>query len=475
MIELSRCAAYWLAGLGMLSLASGCNDRAHASAEPLSAGAATVFDTTRDAFSLPVPGLDAAQRAQFFVGNSFFNQNWVSAPASASERDGLGPLFNARSCSGCHFKDGRGRPPEVGEEFTSLLLRLSVPGRDEHGAALPHPAYGDQLQGMGLPGVPAEGVARVHYSSRAGRFDDGESYELLVPSYSIEQLAYGRVELALGSGHVQPAGTLQLSPRVAPAMIGVGLLEAVPESTLQALSDPLDRDHDGISGRLNRVWDVQRAGTAIGRFGWKAEQPSLRQQIAAAFSGDMGLSTSLFPAPSHTVAQGAAQALPSGGDPEVSDRTLESVTEYARTLAVPARRSADPAQIARGERLFEQAGCASCHVQTLETAELPGVPSLSAQVIHPYTDLLLHDLGEALSDRRPSFEALGQEWRTPPLWGLGLVNKVNGHTRYLHDGRARSLNEAVLWHGGEAEAAQRAFKRMSGSERAALLAFIESL
>ncbi|MFT3926341.1 MAG: di-heme oxidoredictase family protein [Myxococcales bacterium] len=455
----------WLcAALALAPLASACSERAHASSEPRSGGAATVFDATRDAFSLPVPELTEVQRAQFFVGNSFFNQNWVAAPASVPERDGLGPLFNARSCSGCHFKDGRGRPPEPGEPFVSMLLRIGVPGLDEHGAPRGHEVYGDQLQGSALPALASEGDARVSYSPVERRFADGESYQLLAPSYRIDNPGYGPLP-----------SDLRISPRVAPMMAGLGLLEAVPEATLRTLSDEQDRDGDGISGRLNMVWDQAAQRQAPGRMGWKAEQPSVRQQIAGAFLGDMGLSSELFAGDNHSPSQTAAQAFPDGGKPEVNPRTLESITVYARALAVPARRDVQNEQVLRGEHLFAEAKCTACHVSNLRTGKVQDLAALSDQLIHPYTDMLLHDMGEALSDARPSFLAEGSEWRTPPLWGIGLVRKVNGHTRFLHDGRARDLREAVLWHGGEANASRSAFERMPREDRAALITFLESL
>ncbi|MFZ5894902.1 MAG: di-heme oxidoredictase family protein [Myxococcota bacterium] len=430
-----------------------------------SGGDTTVFDATRDAFSLPAPVLTAAHRAAFFVGNSFFNQNWVAAPASVESRDGLGPLFNARSCSTCHFKDGRGRPPEAGASLTSLLIRISRSDvRGPEGAPVADPVYGDQLQGNGLAGVAKEAEVKIDYQEVPGTFPDGERYSLQKPHYRCEELGYGPLNPSLA-----------MSPRVAPAMIGLGLLEAIPEATLLALGDADDRDGDGISGRPNRVSDVVHGGTAIGRFGWKAKQPSVLQQIAAAFQGDMGLSTPLFPGQNDTEAQATARAQPHGGQPEVSAEILRDIALYARVLAVPARRNHRDATVERGEELFRKVGCAGCHVPTLRTGKLPDVEELRVQDVHPYTDLLLHDMGAGLSDERPSFSAEGNEWRTPPLWGIGLVQKVNGHTRLLHDGRARDFKEAILWHDGEGRAARERFVRLPRAERDALISFLWSL
>lgn len=448
----------------------GCVELAFAS-EPaptdpreLSGGDATVFDDSRHAFSLPIPGLTDAQKSAFAVGNSFFNLNWVAAPASTSGRDGLGSLFNARSCSACHLHDGRSRPPEPGSAMSVMLLRVSVPGTNAHGGPLPHPVYGGQIQGRALPGVPAEADVVVDFEPVRGAFADGEVFELRRPKYSLRNLGYGPI-----------ATNLLMSPRVAPAVIGLGLLEAVPVEQLRALTDPQDRDGDGVSGRLNQVWNVATQRHEPGRFGWKAEQPTVRQQVAGAFNGDMGLTTSIFPTENHTPAQTEATRQTSGGSPEVSDKILDSVAFYSRVLAVPARRSVDDPLVRRGEELLRAAKCAACHREQLTTGEVSGLPQLSRQTILPYTDLLLHDMGDGLADHRPAFAADGREWRTPPLWGLGLIPKVNGHTFLLHDGRARNLAEAILWHGGEAEKSREAFRQMPRADRAALVKFLESL
>jgi CxxC motif-containing protein (DUF1111 family) len=426
--------------------------------------ALSVRDATKDAFSLPMPALSAAHLASFFVGNSFFNQNWVMAPASVSERDGLGPLFNARSCSGCHFKDGRGRPPEPGEAPRGFLLRVSMPGRGAHGAALPHPIYGDQLQTDALPGVPAEVALRVEYEELVGHYADGEAFQLRRPRYVLTQPGFGAL----------PA-ELALSPRVAPQTLGLGLLEAVAESELEDLADAEDRDGDGISGRLQRVFDAESGRQRVGRFGWKAEQASVRAQVTAAFVGDMGITSQVFPHENHTPAQAACAQHPSGGAPELTPHTLDSVVLYMRTLALPAQRALPVDQAREGRGLFAEARCDACHRPSLRSATVDDLPELSNQRFQPFSDLLLHDMGEGLSDARPSFAAEGSEWRTAPLWGVGLLIKVNGHQLLLHDGRARGVAEAILWHAGEAEPAKRAFLRMSRAQRQALLAFVESL
>jgi CxxC motif-containing protein (DUF1111 family) len=425
----------------------------------------TLVRTGDTALQTPVPTLDVDTRLAFFSGNAFFEQNWVEAPSSTSARDGLGPLFNARSCGTCHFKDGRGRPPlEPGEAFSGLLLRLSVDGVDTEGAPLPDPRYGGQLQPFSLDDVPSEGSPRVEYETIRGEYADGEPYELLRPTYYIDELAFG----PLSEG-------IRVSPRVAPAMVGLGLLEAIPDERLLDLADPDDADGDGVSGKVNRVWDVALRGTAIGRFGWKAEQPSVRQQAAGAFHGDMGLTSSLFPAQDCMPGQAACLEAMAGGEPEVSDQQLDRVELYSSVLAVPARDDYASAEVLRGKALFGELGCASCHVPSHTTVSGFAVAALSDQLIYPYTDLLLHDLGDGLSDQRPSFEAEGNEWRTPPLWALRYYAIVNGHDRLLHDGRARGVAEAVLWHGGEAEESKQGFVQAPAADRAALIRFVESL
>ena len=318
---------------------------------------------------------------------------------------------------------------------------------------------------MEVPYPKPEGKTVVSWSDQAFSFPDGETYHLRKPSYDITDLAYG----SLGE-------ELLISPRVAPAVFGLGLLENIPEDILLAQADPDDRDGDGISGRPNHVWNAVKQTKTIGRFGWKANQPTLMQQNASAFNGDMGLTTTLFPDPSCTSAQATCNHETQYGEqPEVRDKDLETLTTYVRLLGVPARRHVESKQTQQGERLFYQAQCNACHSPRQTTGTASEHLEFNQQVIHPYTDLLLHDLGEELADNRPDYEATGQEWRTAPLWGIGLVKVVNKHTFYLHDGRGRNLTEAILWHGGEASQAKESFRNFSPNDREALVSFLESL
>jgi CxxC motif-containing protein (DUF1111 family) len=440
-----------------------------ASAEPgeeLPGGDTTnTFLLGSNAFTLVAQNASSEHEQAFYSGNSFFSESWVQAPASTEDRDGLGPMFNARSCGACHFKDGRGRPPlEKDENFLGILLRLSIEGDGPHGAPVPDPNYGGQLQPFSIADVPAEGSPRVSYETVSGKYPDGEKYELAAPTYEIDELAYGPFD-----------ETIRISPRVAPAVIGLGLLEAIPEEKLLELADPDDEDGDGISGRVNRVWDAANEEVTVGRFGWKAEQPSVRQQSAGAFLGDIGVTSSLFTEADCSPGQTECIDAQAGGAPELRDTLLDRVELYSRLLAVPMRERFDDADTLRGKQLFSEIGCASCHVASHVTGAAHDLPEVREQTIWPYTDLLLHDMGERLSDNRPSFAAEGAEWRTPPLWGLRLYRVVNRHERLLHDGRADGVEEAILWHGGEAEDAEANFEALAQDERELVIEFVESL
>jgi len=468
----------WSALFMALSL-SACDDAPRfTKAEPgeaRSGGAATVRKSDQNAFSLPSANLSPTRRLDFSVGNSFFRSPWVIAPSTTTARDGLGPLFNTNGCQNCHIKDGRGHPPAPGaDNAVSMLVRLSIPDDPayarliEQTGVIPEPVYGGQLQDMAIPGVAPEGKVRVDYEPLSVRFKDGSEVELRKPTLQITQLGYGPMH-----------PDTRFSARVAPPMIGLGLLEAIPEAAILANAEAQRTAKNGIAGRPNRVWDDAQQKTVLGRFGWKAGQPTLNQQNAHAFSGDMGLTTSLRPFDDCTDTQIACKQAPNGngpdGEPEVSDNILRLVLFYTRNLAVPARRDVGAPQVLAGKNLFYQAGCQACHTPQFTTAATAAEPELANQVIRPYSDLLLHDMGEGLADHRSEFQASGRDWRTPPLWGIGLTQTVSGHTQFLHDGRARNLLEAVLWHGGEAQAAQQQVLSFNAEQRAALLAFLNSL
>lgn len=411
-----------------------------------------------NAFLRPAANLSDEDETAFYSGNSFFNQAWVEAPASTENRDGLGPVFNARSCSGCHFRDGKGLMVEDGQgPLVGLLIRLSVPG--EHGP-IPDPVYGSQLQDQALPDVPVEAIPRIELTEITGSFADGTPYTLLSPTYTLEQPGYGPLP-----------DDLMISPRLAPHMIGLGLLDAIPESRLHELADPDDSDGDGISGRVQILDDGR-----VGRFGWKADSPNVAEQSAAAFAGDLGLTSSLQLTDDCTSEQPECTEHPNGGDPEVEDKLLDRTILYSQAVAPPVRRNAEDPTVLEGKALFGVLGCDGCHTPSHTTGDDYDLDAMEGQLIWPYTDLLLHDMGPGLADDRPLASADGQEWKTPPLWGLGLVDEVAGEPgHFLHDGRARSLEEAILWHGGEAETAQESYLELSETERHALLTFLEDL
>lgn len=426
--------------------------------EWLSGGTQTVFDGGVGAFSTMFPVLPPRFQEVHAVGDGAFGATFVSAPAPV--RPGLGPIFNNVSCTSCHIGDGRGKAPDPGEPLSSLLIRLSVPGQDEHGGPVPAPGFGGQLQQRAIFGIQPEASVDISYTEQAFQFDDGTSYSLRTPVYS------------LVNPYIALPSNLMLSPRVAPPVFGLGLLEAIAEEDILAHADESDQDADGISGKPNYVWDVTHQKKVIGRFGWKANNPTLLQQSAGAYNQDMGISNSLFP---YESSYGQSQGVSADEGYEVSDSILTAVAFYIRTLGVPVRRDAYNPQVLAGKQLFVSARCSACHTPRAKTKTDVAFPQLSSQTIFPYTDLLLHDMGSGLADNRPDFEANGQEWRTPPLWGIGLTNVVNGHNNFLHDGRARSLLEAVMWHGGEAEGSRQAVTRMSKQDRDALISFLESL
>ena len=431
----------------------------------LSGGETTVFDQSVNAFALPAPNLSSQDELLFFVGNSFFNQNWVQAPSSTTARDGLGPYFNAKSCSGCHFKDGRGQPPTVAAQLSQgFILRLSIPGKGDHGEPLDDPNYGGQFQDHAIDGLKREGNFELVWEEIKGNYSDGSTYSLRKPLINFSDLNYGEMQ-----------DDMMYSARVAPQMIGLGLLEAIPENTIISYADPADKNGDGISGKPNYVWNNIEQKVQLGKFGWKANQPTILQQISGAFSGDMGISTHYFPSQNVASSQKQYSEMANGGDPEIDADDLKKLHLYSSTLAVPARRNVDDKNVIKGEKIFAEIGCDNCHIQKIQTGIHPEFSILSNQTITPYTDLLLHDMGDGLADGRPDFEATGQEWRTPPLWGIGLFQTVNKHTFYLHDGRARNLSEAILWHGGEAENAKNKYKQLTQKERDQLIAFLESL
>lgn len=449
--------------------------------EALPAGKATVrYQKNANAFSSPSGNMDFDGELDFKLGNALFRKLWVSSPSSTLASDGLGPIYNARSCQRCHLKDGRGHPPNGPDDSrVSLLMALGMPVGEnpwkeevsDYLATEPDPVYGRQFQDHSTTTVKAEGRFDVSYSEQQITLADGIVVSLRRPTYTLNDLAYGELD----------PRTI-VAPRIAPQMIGLGLLEAIAAEDIIALADPDDADGDGVSGRANMAIDRASGQAVLGRFGLKAGKPSVKEQVAAAFFNDIGISTTLNPAGygDCTESQTKCRSAPDGNTPlhddaEISDDGLEFVVFYSRNLGVPERRNPGATDVLRGKEVFYNIGCVSCHRPKFVTERLVDQPEQSFQLIWPYTDMLLHDMGEGLADGLPAGRATGSEWRTPPLWGIGLTEQVSGHTNFLHDGRARNLLEAILWHGGEGEASKNKVIELSTADREALLAFVESL
>lgn len=457
--------------------------------EAFSGGYGTRFISNPTSFDTPVVNL-SSDGIQFNTGNNFFNRAWVAEGNSASA--GLGPTFNTSSCQNCHAGDGRGAPPDSGSLFGSvgILIRLSKVGvsdpttggpvgLDSFGLQLNHKgigctsplSYDSNFNCIGSTGpnfTPPEGNVSVSYTGTTvvRNYTSGGTVTLNTPIYSFNwNVNFGGAP-----------SSFHFSPRTAPIIPGLGLLEAIPESTILGWADPTDSNADGISGKVNMVWDAKNQKKVLGRFGWKANEPNLFQQNQGAFLGDIGITSPLFPTDNCPTNQTQCSAAASGTvDPEITASIAESVNFYTKLVAVPARRNLSDQDVIDGKTIFLSIKCDACHKPLVLTGNVPGLPELSYQYIKPYTDLLLHDMGPELADGRPDFDADGQEWRTPPLWGLGLIQQVNGHLKLMHDGRANGIEEAILWHGGEADAARTGFQNLSLTDRQKLIKFLESL
>ncbi len=439
----------------------------HAEAfEAMQGGATTLKGQHgRTAFQKPAANLPFNERQPFELGRALFKKFWVASPTSTLASDGLGPLYNARSCHSCHLRNGRGIPPNEGAAAgVSFIFRLIRPG----GAG--DPVYGKQLQDISVPGLKSEGHIKISYDHLPVTLTDGTVVDLRKPHYAITGLGYGQLD----------ADTI-ISPRIAQPIVGLGLLEAIAEADIAALADPDDTDGDGISGRLSWL-EGDNGAREIGRFGWKAEQATVYSQSAAALHTDIGISSPTQPAPygDCTPAQTACFEMANGvqpklGDTEAPDPVMELLKAYVSSLAVPARRNVGDAEVLRGKALFYQADCPACHHPKFVTSRNAAIAHNGFQLIWPYSDMLLHDMGEALADETSGGVLNAAEWRTPPLWGIGLNNEVNGRNAYMHDGRARTLEEAILWHGGEASMSQNHYKTMESADRLALIRFLESL
>ena len=445
-------------GCDVFSNSEGAAEPAFSEEEINSGGETTVFKTGNSSFSNPAPNLHGEALETHLAGDAHFEAAFVTAPSKIN--GGLGPLFNNNTCISCHVDDGRGKPFFSNGRISSVLVRLSL-NDGTPGEPIPVPGYGFQLQNRSVFGVEAEATVEVSYEFFTETLADGTEVELRKPTYTL----------------VDPYRTLpanvSLSVRTAPPVFGAGLLDAIPPAQIMRNADPDDSDGDGISGKPNLVFNEAKNQLQLGRFGWKANQPTLEQQVAAAYNQDMGITSPYFPKENIFENPEVDDGL--DDDPEITQQRLDETVFYTATLGVPAKRNTENPIVAQGKKLFKQAGCQSCHVPRFTTMPDAEIEAVADQVIFPYTDLLLHDMGEGLADNRSDFDASGREWRTPPLWGIGLVPVVNGHQSFMHDGRARGILEAILWHGGEAEQAKIFVKELSKSEREALIAFVKSI
>lgn len=451
--------------------------------------------SSAESYSKPSSNLTASRKGHFFIGNAFFRQPWVIAPASTDSRDGLGALFNVAACQSCHVKDGRGHAPMTSDDDAdSLLIRLAMPATTEEQRQqlqnsliekVVHPMYGGQLQDRGIQGVPAEARIAVQWTDKPVTFADGHIETLRAPTFNLTKPGYGAFD-----------DDLMVSPRVALPMIGLGLLEQIPDEAIKKQAvDNKNSTNGDISGKFNWVMDPQTGKHALGRFGWKAGQTKLITQNQSAFNEDMGLTSNIRPHESCMPTQTACMNATTGADEqgngkspvEVNDEVAKFVEFYTRNLAVPHRRDADDTLVLAGKKRFYDMGCQSCHTPRYQ---LPKTDDdhleQHGQVIYPYTDLLLHDMGDDLADRtiagklpakniQVEFLANSYEWRTPALWGIGLAQTVDPQATFLHDGRARTLMEAVLWHGGEAQKQQQKVLKLDKQGRSELNAFLQSL
>lgn len=428
----------------------------------LMGGGLTIDDASNDAFFQRAPNLTGLDFSLHLSGRGVFNTNYVQAPAALEY--GLGPLYANSSCNTCHISGGRGKPINGAEIPESIMLRISMPGATTTNSPVPVPNFGLIFHPRSTGTVRNEGNISVTYATVGGNFGDGTSYSLRQPTYTVTN-AYSTI----------PAGMLK-SARIPQQLVGLGLLESIKESDILSKVDANDSDGDGISGRANYVYNYLTFSTTLGRFGWKADIATINEQAAFDFQQGMGVTIGTDPYNFENCkdqVQGTGELL---DDPEAkSSETLHPLTVYLKTTAVPKRRNMNVDIVRRGQKLFTDADCIKCHVESYTTGAADDIVQLHNQKIYPYTDMLLHDMGDGLADNRVEYLASGREWRTPPLWGIGLTRTVSGATYFLHDGRARNLVEAILWHGGEADSSKNEFVKMSKQDRDALIAFLNSL
>ncbi|MBX7147039.1 MAG: c-type cytochrome [Alphaproteobacteria bacterium] len=425
-------------------------------------------------FSLPSPNLFGDEIKTFMFGKRIFDATWLpriqqsqinilepNQQVTSSVFLGLGPSFNRASCSHCHVRDGRGKPTDLTDNLSSMIFKLGIINPNIPTNSIPHPIYGDQFHDQSISTIISEKI-KVYYNEITEFYPDGISYHLRKPYYILPASIPEELK----------SKTL-ISARIPPALIGLGLLENIPVQSIMELADPYDKNNDGISGKINLVANnLSQEKKSLGRFGWKASTSNLYQQNATAAFNDMGLTNILFPGQNCKIVTCKDEPI----SLELNNEFLDKLTFYTKTLSVPMRRNLDNISAQKGEQIFFKAECHTCHKPSWIINHYPSARDvITPQTIFPFTDLLLHDMGHELSDNLPDAEATGSEWRTPPLWGIGLNKEVSGYEFYLHDGRARNLEEAILWHNGEGKKSSDIFKNLSRYDREALISFLKSL
>ena len=409
--------------------------------EALSGGAGTVDKIGKNAFSHHFTNLSFEQRQDFLIGNAFFRKVWIASPSSTTSSDGLGPLYNARACQSCHIKDGRGHLPKD-EKPLSAVLKV---GNYQNINLVPNKIYGKQIQFFAIPGLSSESGLIINSLKSNYRKKVIKNITLEYPKYELNDLKYGKLD-----------ANTSLSLRISPQVIGVGLLEAIEDSDIVVKQDINDKDNDGVSGKVRMVYE-KNGNKKIGRFGVRASTPNLFVQSGVAFMHDMGLSNSIGTNAfgDCTKNQNECYKFSTGINKkdlyEVDDEIMHKIVFYLSSLSPPKRRNVSDKKVLLGKKIFYESKCTSCHTPKYVTSKNAKHDFLKYQLIWPYTDLLLHDMGDELADKDINGNITNKEWKTPPLWGLGYAKEVNSRASFLHDGRAKTILEAVLWHSGEAK------------------------
>lgn len=414
-------------------------------------------DRSQSALSHAYSGMDDDTEDSFTLGRSFFTIPWVVAPASTTARDGLGPLFNANSCASCHKNNAGGATlKQSGIVDRSILIKLAQSGEkvtDKKMPFVPDPVYGGQFSINGTGSVPFEGKVHVELTPLIKHYADGTDITLYQPEFNLKELNYGSL-----------SKQTVIDALRAPSLVGLGLIEQIPDEELIKHADPEDKNSDGISGKANKVWSLEKKKLVTGRYGWKATTPSVIEQTANALLNDMGLTSPWLKQENCTPKQLECLKAYKSQDSDINLVRLQGINTYLTHLKLPESAKLNDQQ---GKQLFTDIGCISCH--------RTGYSTTTGDVVNPYSDFLLHDMGKDLAGKINMYEAKATEWRTPPLWGIGLAKKLNTDAGFLHDGRAQTLEQAIMWHGGEAEKSQKAFAKLTKSQRQSLIAFLNSL